>query len=1052
MAESLLQLGGSQSPKPPKNVPLTTSLFFSGIWSQRSPFGSPDSRYYSKFLGGRTDILIDGSNTELTNYGTLIRRPGLVSYSSASLGSTPLSFYSFHPPSSSLNPIIIIADTITNIYTLNPSSKTSILTKAIGSGQSFFQGVGQNLYIGDGVDLQVWTGGTATRNWGIVMNNSNNTTGPNACGAGADVAVMSGTAWANPGNITVADGAFAVVTLPPPSQGSTTAGPLPPGTASVSGAGAVWSNLNNIKTNDAVYASSLGGSNGATSQELQASNYAFGVPANATISGIQVDILRTSTDGSSIDNDVTLLKANVATGNNKAVGAGWPIAEAFQSYGGPADLWGTTWSSADVNSSGFGVQLSVTTNAHQGSGVDFVQITITYTVPSNNTTYTDLLEGTNFGFNLSLSNTISGILVEVKGLQTSNPSASNINIGILKNSSVVGTVKATQLNNGSNAFISLGGSSDLWGTSFSPGDINSSTFGVYLQGQNSSGINAGWSVDFIRVTIFGTGGPTVATNGTGGFNAITGYQYIYAYGNSNSGHVSNPTPPSANTGPFGGIISASTLGNGGTGYVNGDTGIINAGKGNATYTVNSVGASGNVLTYTINSGGTSYVVANNVPTAHTGAQAGVGGFFSINITAVTGIANVQVTLTASTDPQVNQIRVFRTKDGGSTFFELPSSPYPNTSQTISDSASDSSLQLLTFFTSSPWLGNSPPPAGLGKMTYHLSRVWGVVGNVVYFSALLGDDITLGVGPESWPPVNSFTFPNPVNRLLPIATGLLVFTSDDVYIIIGNTRISLFLQIFQQGVGLLSYNALDVEGNLIFLYTSDRQFIGFSASGPMEFGYAIGVDLQTNFDPTKVYVAALVSGTQDKAVFISDGTSNWYRCNWNQAPEGGPAWSPKASIVGGATAVVSVETSPGNHQLLVGQNSGSVLARSYSIFSDNGSTYTAFATIGSLVLAKPGQLAALDSVVLELQQVGSIPTLSLMLDEISGNNFETLIKSITDPPRLSPSQTVMSRRWYLSQGQDPRVCRHIQVRISFIAEALKNELLTLTAIGALMSEE
>jgi hypothetical protein len=1043
MAESLLQLGGAPPAKQYKSVPLTTSLFFSGLYTQRSPFGSPDGRYYSKVLGGRTDILIDGLNTELTNYGTLIRRPGTQSYSSVSLGSTPLTFYSFHQLGNLLNPIQVIADTTTNVYSLTPSSKTNILTKSMGSGQSYFQGIGNTLYIGDGIDLQAWPGSGATRNWGITMNNTANTTGPNACGTGTDVAVVSGTGWTNPGNITVNDGNFAIVTLPPPAGGSATAGPNAPTLAASVGSGKVWTNVNNIKIQDGSDATtSL--LVGQTSQELQGTGYNFGVPANATINGITVVIWYSS--------------GNVT-------------------HGGAADLWGASWTPSDINNSGFGVQVSVTnagggeidetdvtllkagvaTGNNKGNttfvaaAVDFISISVTYTIPVGTTSVTDLLEATNFGFGLSLVNTISGVLVEIKGIQTGNPAGSDILVSILKNGSQVGTIKAGQLSEAVNAFVSFGGVGDLWGTTFSPGDINSATFGISIQGNNSGSANAIWNVDFVRITIYGTGGPSVSTTGSGTFNALFGYQYVFAYGNSNSGQVSNPTPPSANTGKFGGVISTTVLANAGTGYAANDTGVVSAGNFDATYKVLTVSA-GNVLTYSITSAGTGYATANNVGTARAGTQPGAGVGFAINITAVTGVASVQVVITASTDPQVNQIRVFRTKDGGSTFFELPSSPYPNTSTTISDSASDTSLTATTpQFPFSPWLANSPPPAGLVKMTYHLNRMWGVVNNNVYYSALLGDDITIGVGVESWPPSNVFVFPTTVNRLMPIASGILVFTTDDIYLISGTTRASLFSQLFQQGVGLLSWNALDVEGNQIFLYTSDRQFITFTASGPMETGYPIGVDLQTNFNPSNVYVAALVAGTQDKAVFVADGTSDWYRCNWNQPPEGGPSWSPLATIVGGATAVVSVETSPGVHQLLIGQSNGTVLVRNYSVFSDNSTPYSAFATIGSLVLAKPGQLALLDSIVVELQNRGTPPSVSLLLDEISGT-FEQLVKAENDPPNLAPSQTVMSKRWWLSQGNLPAFCRHIQLKLSFVTEAVKNEVLTVTEIGSLVQEK
>jgi hypothetical protein len=82
------------------------------------------------------------------------------------------------------------------------------------------------------------------------------------------------------------------------------------------------------------------------------------------------------------DNDVTLLKGGVATGPNKASASGWPAATpATASY---------TWSGADLagfvatdfNAANFGVRVSVTATgaAVANASVDYVQITIAYTV------------------------------------------------------------------------------------------------------------------------------------------------------------------------------------------------------------------------------------------------------------------------------------------------------------------------------------------------------------------------------------------------------------------------------------------------------------------------------------------------------------------------------------------------------------------------------------------------------------------------------------------------------------------------------------------------
>jgi hypothetical protein len=97
--------------------------------------------------------------------------------------------------------------------------------------------------------------------------------------------------------------------------------------------------------------------------------------------------------------------------------------------------------------------------------------------------------------------------------------------------------------------------------------------------------------------------------------------------------------PIYNEGP----ILHTTLGAGGTGYVANDTGTIQGGSGDATYTVLTVGALGAVLTYQITNPGTLYTPLNGATTATGGAQPGVGVGFTVNITAVaTGDGTLKV--------------------------------------------------------------------------------------------------------------------------------------------------------------------------------------------------------------------------------------------------------------------------------------------------------------------------------------------------------------------------------------------------------------------------
>jgi hypothetical protein len=60
-----------------------------------------------------------------------------------------------------------------------------------------------------------------------------------------------------------------------------------------------------------------------------------------------------------LDNEVRLLKAGTPTGNNLGQTAtAWGTTDAYTSYGGPTDLWGTTWSVIEVNSPTFGAALA----------------------------------------------------------------------------------------------------------------------------------------------------------------------------------------------------------------------------------------------------------------------------------------------------------------------------------------------------------------------------------------------------------------------------------------------------------------------------------------------------------------------------------------------------------------------------------------------------------------------------------------------------------------------------------------------------------------------
>lgn len=477
---------------------------------------------------------------------------------------------------------------------------------------------------------------------------------------------------------------------------------------------------------------------------------------------------------------------------------------------------------------------------------------------------------------------------------------------------------------------------------------------------------------------------------------------------------------------------------------------INTGKA-------SVVPAGNINTY---NGGWSYCIALVNTLTNTVSNAGpvsvaTGSFLGASGVTITG----GLPSTVAIDPQADYVAIFRTKDGGATYYLIPSTENENTAYTITlaeylangytDTTPDSGLNVQI----SPALAgeNTPPPTGIINLTYHLSRIFGSVGNEVVWSS--GPDSPIGNGLEGFSPSNVVTFPSLVKRIVPTSIGALVFTVSDIYLIAGKGTAAspLFPTPYVQGTGLLSYNALTVNGTIIYLFTSDGQLIALDPSaGQSQVGFPIGDQLQ-NWNPANVYVTWHVSGTQDQAVYISDGATGWFRLITAPSPETGLVWAPFASITGGCKAVQSVEVSPGLHRLLVGPIvSGPILRRDITTWADNGIAYSAFVTIGSIVLAQPGQVAELDFITTDSLAIGSRPSVSVLIDEIFGS-FEAMPLYVPDPPQLLPSTSLYAQRFYFSQTQDPAICRHLQIKVAWPAENFQNEMLSLTIYGGFSGE-
>lgn len=118
---------------------------------------------------------------------------------------------------------------------------------------------------------------------------------------------------------------------------------------------------------------------GEVSDGVYASN--FGFSTSGTIDGIQVEILGWTPAGSGSYSDVVLFTSvDNRVGDDKGTGSMQTTEGSYDSFGGAADDWNASLTSAQVNASTFGVEICATAGAANSHLTwDHVRVTVTYT-------------------------------------------------------------------------------------------------------------------------------------------------------------------------------------------------------------------------------------------------------------------------------------------------------------------------------------------------------------------------------------------------------------------------------------------------------------------------------------------------------------------------------------------------------------------------------------------------------------------------------------------------------------------------------------------------
>ncbi len=166
------------------------------------------------------------------------------------------------------------------------------------------------------------------------------------------------------------------------------AGPFTPSAYSTSGTGAGWANLSGVHAldNNPAYVDlaqypTCNSFICYYSDIAHFTGFGFSIPINSVITGIQVSAMqRVSSPGGGIRDSMLFLSLNGTTmGSDYADPSYWLDTPTLNTYGNSADMWGYSWTPAEVNDPTFGLQYRLTNDSYdQPASLDFLTMTIYY--------------------------------------------------------------------------------------------------------------------------------------------------------------------------------------------------------------------------------------------------------------------------------------------------------------------------------------------------------------------------------------------------------------------------------------------------------------------------------------------------------------------------------------------------------------------------------------------------------------------------------------------------------------------------------------------------
>ena len=151
------------------------------------------------------------------------------------------------------------------------------------------------------------------------------------------------------------------------------------------GSNKFWFSVENAEGSDDVYTdfSNLNAGSNSYTDYLHVNKFLLDVPADAIITGIEVNVERSDPAQNTADYSVRILKYDIVTGDEKSTGAVYTSFDSDETFGNSGDLWGEVWTPDMINDNGFGIAIAAqridgSSGATSGR-IDNISVTVYYT-------------------------------------------------------------------------------------------------------------------------------------------------------------------------------------------------------------------------------------------------------------------------------------------------------------------------------------------------------------------------------------------------------------------------------------------------------------------------------------------------------------------------------------------------------------------------------------------------------------------------------------------------------------------------------------------------